>query len=80
MKTRKISARQTARRIKTNEPRTHDEYLEALSDGKLAALDTLRKAIMPSAALDSFLPAGLGPIGVAVIFGVDELMDMAAPG
>jgi len=26
--------------------------------------------------LNSFLPAGLGPIGVAVIFGVDELMDM----
>ena len=24
----------------------------------------------------SFLPAGLGPIGVAIIFGVDELMDM----
>src|SRR3954452_14249798 len=29
------------------------------------------------ATLNSFLPAGLGPIGVAVIFGVDELMDMA---
>jgi proton glutamate symport protein len=28
------------------------------------------------ATLNSFLPAGLGPIGVAVIFGVDELMDM----
>ena len=28
------------------------------------------------AALNTFLPAGLGPIGVAVIFGVDELMDM----
>ena len=28
------------------------------------------------ASLNSFLPAGLGPIGVAVIFGVDELMDM----
>src|SRR5579884_3332704 len=27
-------------------------------------------------ALSSFVPAGLGPIGVAVIFGVDELMDM----
>jgi proton glutamate symport protein len=26
--------------------------------------------------LNSFLPSGLGPIGVAVIFGVDELMDM----
>src|SRR5438128_7741376 len=26
--------------------------------------------------LNSFLPGGLGPIGVAVIFGVDELMDM----
>jgi len=26
--------------------------------------------------LNSFLPAGLGPIGVAVIFGVDEFMDM----
>jgi proton glutamate symport protein len=26
--------------------------------------------------LNSFLPAGLGPIGVAIIFGVDELMDM----
>jgi len=26
--------------------------------------------------LNSFMPAGLGPIGVAVIFGVDELMDM----
>ena len=26
--------------------------------------------------LNSFVPAGLGPIGVAVIFGVDELMDM----
>jgi Na+/H+-dicarboxylate symporter len=29
------------------------------------------------ATLNSFLPANLGPIGVAVIFGVDELMDMA---
>lgn len=28
------------------------------------------------ATLNSFLPANLGPIGVAVIFGVDELMDM----
>jgi proton glutamate symport protein len=28
------------------------------------------------ATLNSFLPAGLGPVGVAVIFGVDELMDM----
>jgi proton glutamate symport protein len=28
------------------------------------------------ATLSSFVPAGLGPIGVAVIFGVDELMDM----
>jgi proton glutamate symport protein len=28
------------------------------------------------AALNSFIPSGLGPIGVAVIFGVDELMDM----
>ncbi len=27
-------------------------------------------------ALNSFVPAGLGPIGVAIIFGVDELMDM----
>jgi proton glutamate symport protein len=28
------------------------------------------------ATLNTFVPAGLGPIGVAVIFGVDELMDM----
>jgi proton glutamate symport protein len=28
------------------------------------------------ATLNTFLPSGLGPIGVAVIFGVDELMDM----
>jgi len=28
------------------------------------------------AALNSFVPSGLGPIGVAVIFGVDEVMDM----
>jgi proton glutamate symport protein len=28
------------------------------------------------ATLNSFLPGNLGPIGVAVIFGVDELMDM----
>jgi proton glutamate symport protein len=28
------------------------------------------------AILNSFLPAGMGPLGVAVIFGVDELMDM----
>jgi len=28
------------------------------------------------ATLNSFLPSGLGPIGVAIIFGVDELMDM----
>jgi proton glutamate symport protein len=28
------------------------------------------------AALNTFVPAGLGPIGVAIIFGVDELMDM----
>jgi len=32
------------------------------------------------ATLNSFLPAGLGPIGVAVIFGVDELMDMGRTG
>jgi proton glutamate symport protein len=28
------------------------------------------------AALNSFVPGGLGPIGVAIIFGIDELMDM----
>lgn len=28
------------------------------------------------ATLNSYVPAGLGPIGVAIIFGVDELMDM----
>src|ERR1044071_691088 len=28
------------------------------------------------ATLNSFMPGGLGPIGAAVIFGVDELMDM----
>jgi proton glutamate symport protein len=28
------------------------------------------------ATLNTFIPGGLGPIGVAVIFGVDELMDM----
>ncbi|HXY60970.1 MAG TPA: cation:dicarboxylase symporter family transporter [Chthoniobacterales bacterium] len=28
------------------------------------------------ATLNSFVPAGLGPVGIAVIFGVDELMDM----
>src|SRR6266540_4261083 len=28
------------------------------------------------ATLNTFLPTGLGPIGVAIIFGVDELMDM----
>jgi len=28
------------------------------------------------ATLNSFMPGGLGAIGVAVIFGVDELMDM----
>jgi proton glutamate symport protein len=28
------------------------------------------------ATLNSFIPGGLGPVGVAVIFGVDELMDM----
>src|SRR5437764_3922565 len=28
------------------------------------------------ATLNSFLPAGMGALGVAVIFGVDELMDM----
>jgi Na+/H+-dicarboxylate symporter len=28
------------------------------------------------ATLNSFLPAGMGPLGVAVLFGIDELMDM----
>jgi len=28
------------------------------------------------ATLNTFMPSGLGPIGVAIIFGVDELMDM----
>jgi proton glutamate symport protein len=28
------------------------------------------------ATLNSFIPGGFGPIGIAVIFGVDELMDM----
>jgi len=32
------------------------------------------------AALNSFVPSGLGPIGVAIIFGVDELMDMGRTG
>ena len=35
-----------------------------------------RLAVVLLATLNSFLPNGLGPIGVAVIFGVDELMDM----
>jgi proton glutamate symport protein len=26
--------------------------------------------------LNTFVPAGLGPIGISVIFGIDELMDM----
>lgn len=33
-------------------------------------------AVVLLATLNTFLPAGLGPIGVAVIFGIDELMDM----
>ncbi len=33
-------------------------------------------AVVLLATLNSFLPNGLGPIGVAVIFGIDELMDM----
>jgi proton glutamate symport protein len=28
------------------------------------------------ATLNTFIPAGLGPVGIAVIFGIDELMDM----
>ena len=28
------------------------------------------------ATLNAYIPAGLGPVGVAIIFGVDELMDM----
>jgi len=28
------------------------------------------------ATLNTFVPAGLGPIGIAVIIGIDELMDM----
>jgi proton glutamate symport protein len=28
------------------------------------------------ATLNTFVPAGLGPVGIAVIFGIDELMDM----
>src|SRR3989442_5254044 len=28
------------------------------------------------ATLNSFMPGGLGPIGVSVIFGIDELMDI----
>ena len=28
------------------------------------------------ATLNTFVPAGLGPIGIAVIFGIDEMMDM----
>src|ERR1043166_8646531 len=32
------------------------------------------------ATLNSFLPAGLGPVGVAIILGVDELMDMGRTG
>jgi Na+/H+-dicarboxylate symporter len=28
------------------------------------------------ATLNAFVPAGLGPVGIAVIFGIDELMDM----
>lgn len=38
--------------------------------------DDLRRRSIFERVIGNDLPSGLGPIGVAVIFGVDELMDM----
>ena len=55
-------------------PTIHDVDVDATSKG-VAGVPRASLVILLGA-LDSFVPAGLGPIGVAVSFGVDELMDI----
>src|SRR6266536_259089 len=50
--------------------------LTLMLTSKVVAAVPRASLVILLATLNSFLPAGLGPIGVAVIFGVDELMDM----
>src|SRR6266487_5626610 len=49
MKPKKTSQRRIATSAKTAKPKTRDDYLAALSDGKRAALETLRRAIKAAA-------------------------------
>ena len=49
MKTKKTSRGQTPPRAKANKPKTHDDYLAAVSDDKRAALEKLRKSIKAAA-------------------------------
>ena len=50
--------------------------LTLMLTSKVVAAVPRASLVILLATLNSFLPSGLGPIGVAIIFGVDELMDM----
>jgi len=50
--------------------------LTLMLTSKGVAAVTRASLVILLATLNTFLPAGLGSIGVAIIFGVDELMDM----
>jgi uncharacterized protein YdhG (YjbR/CyaY superfamily) len=49
MKPKQTNRRHTATPVKTNKPKTPDEYLAAVSVDKRAALETLRKTIRAAA-------------------------------
>jgi len=49
MKQKMTSTKRTATAAKTNKPKTHDDYLAALTEDKRAALQKLRKAIKTAA-------------------------------
>src|SRR6266536_661738 len=50
--------------------------LTLMITSKVVAAVPRASLVILLATLNSFVPSGLGPIGVAIIFGVDELMDM----
>jgi len=49
MKQKMTNTKRTATAAKTNKPKTHDDYLAALTEDKRAALQKLRKAIKTAA-------------------------------
>jgi len=49
MKQKMTNTKRTATHAKTNKPKTHDDYLAALTEDKRSALQKLRKAIKTAA-------------------------------